>query len=177
MVGISAMAWGLAGCSTTGMIVSGGKMAVQVITGAEAKVRPLEDLSTVRARDYNAIRLGEVTTDVPAIIPAAKLAIIRTEMEVELGEESKKNLRESGKALVAKVAARFLKERGTFGGEARLDMIATLTDAESGEELARLFIEGISKSPTAGKTEHMAKENAKELVKYLAKKQKGEKYD
>lgn len=177
LMGLGAIAALLAGCNPVSMAISGGKFAAQEVIGAEAKIRPLAEFTKAQAEAYRAIRIGEVTTDVPAIVPAEKMAIIRTEMELKLTEESKKLFPEGGKTLIANVAARFLKERGTFGGEARLDMIATLVDADTQEEVARLFIEGISKSLTAGKVDDMAKENARELLRHLAKRQKGDAED
>ena len=170
----------LTGCSgnPAGMVMSGGKAAVRVIQGAEAKVHPLKDVSPAALADYREIRLGEVTTDVPALIPTGEIGVVRAEMGKELaGDGTRKHFPGGGKTLVANVSCRFLKERGTFGGDARLDMIVTLSDQQSQDELGRLFIEGVSKSPMAGKAEHMAKVNANELVDYLAKRQKGKEKD
>jgi hypothetical protein len=172
--GIAMTAVMLAGCSPMSMAMSGGKTAFRVVQGAQAKVRPLKDVSAADVAPYRSIRLGEVSTDVPALIPASQLGIVRTAMLQELGSEaSLKRFPGHGKVLVANVVCRFLKERGTFGGEARLDLIVALADVETKNEVGRLFIEGISDSPIAGKAEDMAKAGAAELVDYLSKQQQG----
>lgn len=167
---------GLAGCSSspTGMIMSGGKAAYQVIGGAEAKVRPLRGASPAGLAAYRAVRIGEVTTDLPGIVSDAALRMVRTDMGLGLAEKSKEGSAGGRKGLVAQVVCRFAKERGMFGGEARLDMLVTLVDDQTGNEVARVFIEGLSRSPLHGKIEHMAKENGKELARYLSRRQKGE---
>lgn len=178
VLGAAGMTIVLAGCASNpaGMVMTGGKMAVRVIEGAEAKIRPLEDASPAVLAAYRSIRLGEVTTDVPALISPAQISTIRSETSKEFAAEStRKHFPGGEKTLAVNLQCRFLKERGTFGGEARLDMIAVLMDAGSGEEIARLFIEGLSESPLAGKTEHMAQANASELVDYLVKRRAADK--
>ena len=143
-------------------------MAYQAAKGADADLTPIRQVAPAKIAAFKSIRLGEVKTDVPPIVGSEVLAKVRKELQEQLGDRDvSKIFPGGGKTLRVDVICRFYKGKGVIGGEGRLDWLVMLVDAESGENVGVVFVEGVSQSPLEHGASDMAKENAKKLIKFL----------
>lgn len=159
------------GCgSPISMAGSAGKTAFKAIRGAQAELTPIRVSQVDTWAAYRTLQAGEVTTDVPPLCTPQILSKVRAGISKGMADE---DVREAfaggGKTLRFDVMCRLYRERGMFGGEARLDWLVTLVDVESNQALGTVFIEGASESVIEHGVGDMAKENTQELVKYLRK--------
>ena len=164
-----------AGCANVNVMGQAAGMAFKAAKGADADATMIRgDFSPSRLDAYDALLLGDVTTDVPPICNSGVLAKIRRELgEVLADKDTRKLFPGGGKALKVNVLCRFFKEKGMIGGEGRLDWLVTLADNATGEAVGVVFVEGVSDSPVQHGASDMAKTNAKELVKFLKKAKRG----
>lgn len=172
LTGMAVMS-GLIGCgggNPISMAGSAGKTAFKAVRGAQADAVPIRMSSPGSLAGYRSIRLGEVTTDVSPICTPEVLGKVRNGIREGLDDdEVRKAFPGGGKVLRMDVVCRLYKERGTFGGEGRLDWMVTLVDAETDEAVGVMFVQGESESALRHGAGDMAKANTKELVKYLRK--------
>jgi len=162
---------GAGGCSGAGMAFSGAKA---VVIGASAHVIAVRPVSSIR--EYGSVKLGEVTTDVGPICPSELIAAVRGAMQATFADnDTRKVFAGGGKTLVVNASCRFFKEKPLIGKEARLDLLVTLQDGQSQQEVGVLYIEGLSTSLRAHGKNDLAKKDAQELIEYLADRKQGKK--
>lgn len=174
---IGALVTAMAGCSANPIAMAGtaGKAAFQAVRGAEADVTIIQAPDRATLAAYKTIRAGEVTTDVPPICTPEVMRKVGIGLHKGLASNRAQEAFPGGGAtLMVNVVCRFYKGKGMIGGEGRLDWLVTLSDAESKEPVALVFVEGVSNSPLEHGAEDMAEENAKELMKFLRKHRKGD---
>lgn len=162
----------LAGCSGNPMAMAGtaGKTAFKAVKGAEAEATPIHIESASALGAYKGVRLGQVTTDVPPICTPEVMGKIREGIREGMSHEDvRKKFPGGEKTLDLNILCRFYKGKGLMGGEGRLDWLVTLVDGRSHEQMGVVFIEGVSGSPLEHGAADMAKENTRELVKFLSK--------
>ena len=148
------------------------KAGLKVVKGVDADVLPVRDVTTGKLSAYNTLKLGKVGSDLGPICPAEAISEVRAKARENFADETKDSFKGGPKVLVANIAVRFFKKKGRIGGEGRLDLYVTLVDGESGEEVGRLYVEGISESPMHTGIDDMAKKTTEKLAKYLNKKKK-----
>jgi hypothetical protein len=85
-------------------------------------------------------------------------------------KRTKKNFRGGPKILTANIVVRFYRKYDLLAGTGRLDLLATLVDAESGKEIGKVYVEGITESPVHTDIDDMVEETTKRLADYLTKK-------
>ncbi len=164
----------LAGCSPVSVAATAAGAAYKVVRGAEANATLISGTARAGLAPYRTLRLGEVTTDVPPICTPDVLARVRGAIIEQLGDEDTARMFPGGgRTLRFDVLCRFFKERGLIGGEGRLDWMVTLREVTDGEVVGVIFVEGVSGSPLQHGVRDMARENTKELVKYLDRRRQG----
>ncbi len=181
MMRLTVMAWGgcwlllvSTGCNPVSMATSAAGAAYKVVRGAEADPTLIRGAVPAELAAYRSLRLGEVTTDVPPICTGEVLAKVRAAIIEQLGDqETVRAFPGGGKVLRFDVLCRFFKERGLIGGEGRLDWMVTLKDVESDVTAGVIFVEGVSGSPLQHGVRDMARENTKELVRFLDRRRQG----
>jgi hypothetical protein len=167
---IAGLLIGLSGCGGFGAAKAGYK----VFKGADASIHPVRDVSPAALQQYQMVSLGEVTTDVGRICPPEVQGEVRARLREAFSDEGFREMFPGGgRVLTAHVVCRFFKEKPLIGKESRLDMLVSLVDAETGQEVAVLYVEGLSDSLRAHGKSDLAKENAKELADYLRKSKRG----
>ncbi len=152
-----------------GVVVSTG---VKAVRGVQAEVLPIRDLTPGTLAAYNTLKLGEVSSDIHPICPGNVIAEIRKAAPKQFAEETEKRFKGGPKVLQANIVVRFYKKKGLMG-EGRLDLLATLVDAESGTEIGKVLIAGITESPVHTGIDDMAEKTTEKLAEYLDKKKKG----
>ena len=90
-----------------------------------------------------------------------------------VAERTKKHFKGGPKILTANIVVRFYREYDLLKGTGRLDLLATLVDAESGTEIGKVYVEGITESPVHTDIDDMVEETIKRLADYLKKRKKG----
>ena len=158
---------------STGCVSYVAKTGLKVVKGVDADVSPIRDISAGQLAGYNTLKLGDVTTDVGRICPHEVIQEIRRTAPREFAENTGKRFAGGAKILKADIVVRFYKKRGRIGGEGRLDLLVTLVDDASGQEIARLYVEGISESPLHTGIDDMVKKTTGALAKYLEHRKKG----
>lgn len=157
------------GCSPVGMATTG----VQIVRGVQSRVIPLEGAAPAAFEPYNSVRLGEVTTDVPPICTPEVLAAVRKSIPEALGREAMTAFPGGSPALVLDVTCRFYKRRSIIGAEGRLDLAVVFRDAETGEQVGRIYVEGLTQSPLHTGLDDMARGVARELARFLRDRKQG----
>jgi hypothetical protein len=161
---------GVSGCGGFGAA----KMGYKAIKGADARIHPVRDIAPAALQQYQTVSLGEVTTDVGRICPPEVLGEVRTAYrEAFADEDFREAFPGGGRALTVHVVCRFFKEKPLIGKEARLDLLVTLVDAETGQEVGVVYVEGLSESLRAHGKSDLARENAKELATHLRRAKRG----
>jgi hypothetical protein len=152
------------GCSP----ISAAKVGYTAIKGASARLYTIEAVTGATLKEYQAIEVGEVTTDLKEVVSNYCLIAVENALEQafmkDLGEVFPGN---GDKKLAVDVVVRFFKEKPLLGKEARLDMLVTFVDAQGGNVQGKLYVEGFSNSISARGADELAAENADELVDYL----------
>jgi len=158
------------GCNPVGMAAKAG---VSMVRGVQADVHPVRDVSRHALASYDRLKVGQVTSDVGRICSPPLITEVRKAMILALADESRTRFTGSGKALVVNVVCRFYKQKSLIGQEGRLDLLAILVDQESGQEVGRLYLEGLTESPVHTGMDDMAKGVSRKLAEYLGEKKKG----
>ncbi len=153
------------GCETTAK--TGFKMA----KGVDADVLPIDDtLTPTRLAAYNTLKLGNVDSDIGRLCPNEVIVEIRKSAPKVFTERTKKTFRGGPKVLTANIVVRFYRKFDLLSGTGRLDLLATLVDTESGTEIGKVYVEGITESPVHTGIDDMVEETTKRLTDYLTKK-------
>jgi hypothetical protein len=164
----------IAGCSPQGMVVSGAQAGYKVLTGADAKIYLIRDISPQAIGPYRSLALGRVTTDVGPICPFGVLSDVQIALAEELGPAKLRRAFPGGQPqLVANVVVRFFKQGNVFGKEPRLDLLVTFVDGGNGREVGQVYVEGLSQSPLATKAKHLAKADAEKIRDLLRQRKEG----
>jgi len=154
-----------AGCQTAG------KTGFRVAKGVDAEVLPISGaLTPSKLAAYNTLKLGKVSSDIGRLCPDEVIAEIRKSAPRFFAERTKKRFKGGPKILTANIVVRFYREYDLLSGTGRLDLLATLVDAEGGTEIGKVYVEGITESPVHTGIDDMVEETAKKLADYLAKK-------
>lgn len=154
-----------AGCETAG------KTGFRVAKGVDAEVLPISGaLTRSKLAAYNTLKLGKVSSDIGRLCPDEVIAEIRKSAPKFFAERTKKRFRGGPKILKANIVVRFYRKYDLLKGTGRLDLLATLVDAESGTEISKVYVEGITESPVHTDIDDMVEETTKRLADYLAKK-------
>ncbi len=153
------------GCETAG------KTGFRVAKGVDADVLPISGaLTPSKLAAYNTLKLGKVSSDIGRLCPDEVIAEIRKSAPRLFAERTKKRFKGGPKTLTANIVVRFYREYDLLSGTGRLDLLATLVDAEGGTEIGKVYVEGITESPVHTGIDDMVEETAKKLADYLAKK-------
>lgn len=160
-----------AGCSPVSMVTGGYK----ALKGASAYVYEIEPLTRETIETYDGLDVGRFDTDLdplvtPQVVRFSEMAMRRTHPE-RLSEV----FSGGGKTLVFNVTVRFFREKPLIGKEARLDWLIDCVDKETGERIAKLYVEGVNTSLRELKPEEMGVENTKELLDFLIERKTGKK--
>ena len=151
-----------AGCETAA------KTSFKVAKGVDADVLPISGtLTSSGLVAYNTLKLGTVGSDIGQLCPEEVIAEVRKAAPKIFAERTKKNFAGGPKILTANIVVRFYRQYDLLSGTGRLDLLATLVDAESGTEIGRVYIEGITRSPVHTGIDDMVEETTKRLADYL----------
>ena len=153
-----------AGCETAA------KTSFKVAKGVDADVLPISGtLTPSRLVAYNTLKLGNVGSDIGRLCPEEVIAEVRKAAPKIFAERTKKHFKGGPKILTANIVVRFYKKKDLLGA-GRLDLLATLVDGESGTEIGKVHVEGITESPVHTGIDDMVEETTKKLADYLTKK-------
>ncbi len=163
-----------AGCNPVSAAMSGAKVGVKVFTGAQAKIHVLQGMSAGAIAPYRSVEVGEVSTDVEPICTFAEISEVKLAMREELAEARFRREFPGGEPkLVVNVVLRFFKHGHIYGKEPRLDLLVSFADADTGRQIGRIYVEGISQSPLETKARHLAKANAEAICDLLRERKEG----
>lgn len=152
------------GCETTA------KTGLRVAKGVQAEVLPINDaLTFTRIDDYNTLKLGKVDSDIGQLCPDEVLVEIRKSAPRIFAERTQESFRGGPKVLTANIVVRFYRKFDLLSGTGRLDLLATLVDSESGTDIGKVYVEGITESPVHTGIDDMVEETTKRLADYLKK--------
>jgi len=152
------------GCETAG------KTGFKVAKGVDAEVQPISGFFAPRKlAPYNTLKLGNVSSDIGQLCPDEVITEVRKFAPKFFVERTKKNFKGGPKVLTAHIVVRFYRKYDLMKGTGRLDLLATLVDAESGTEIGKVYVEGITESPVHTDIDDMVEETTKRLADYLTK--------
>ena len=146
---------------------------VKIIKGVQADAIPLGEVASLTLDGFETVKVGQVTTDVERICPSNVQAEVRMKMREAFADALVEVFPGGGKTLTVNAVCRFFKQKSLIGKEGRLDLLVSLVDASSSEELGRFYIEGISESPVHTGVDDMAEGTTQELAKFLKKLKEG----
>jgi len=156
------------GCSTVA------KMGLKTMQGVKTHAIEIDAIPVTTLDPYQTLTVGSVTTDVGPICPVSLVSEVNSQLIEACNERLEDVFSGGDKSMTIDVVCRFYKKKSLIGKEGRLDLLVTMLDTSTRQQIGRFYVEGITESPLHTGEDSMAKGLAKGVAKHLKKLKEGD---